>query len=430
MSKTESSPLHDAYTEALLDLGQKTACVAQEDIYNEFGVLLVKKGDPIRDSTADRLREHRLEKPIDDVVGLQQRLSSRNLFAVCTRLFEQQTDLGFICAEEDTALRIRHWCMHRELNSAVAQKLTVMMRTRPPVFERTLAGAVLAGLIAREAGLSPERQAVVFDAALIRDLGTLHQPLEAQPQDPRLHEQAIEHLALGARIADQCRSYDDSIREIVEQHHERPDGLGVPKGMTSCRPEAAVIEMADRTWAHMRAWQAEGALPLTMCIPWLRAQMRGPGSELVQALLRILLREPLPLPVPEMSSGDIQARVMERSLYVSQVFSLLPVLLDALSGVDLAVLPAIQMLTGYVAESGFGNLESLEMIALEGDAGMSPEELREVDMAQCVFLDRARRLCARLSQAADLPENAGKVVQELAMVLEPVDTRTFWETNG
>ena len=429
MSETEIDPRQpDAYTENLIRLGQAENCIAQEDIYNEFGVLLIRKGTVIHDKAADQLMAHRLDKPIDDLIGLQKRLNGRNLFAVYQRLMTHQPDLGFLLSDENTAVLVRHLCMHRELHGGMAQKLTVMMRTRHAPFERTLAGAALAVLIGREAGLSPGVLTTLFEAAMLRDIALLHVSVKEGTPEWLQHQQIPSHALNSARLVGDSPYYPEDVVDLIRYHHERPDGLGEPAGVvTAGRTHLIALELADRAWSHLRQWFPTGPVPLISLVPWLRAQVRGAGAEVAQAFIRILTREPLPQPMPDMGDPEkLRVRLLQRALLVSQVFSLLTLLHDGLVKARSPMAETAQTLMGYVTESGFGNLESIELITEKGDMGMPAEEMLEVEMAQAVYLERAWRLAHRVRAQAGMPEDVLEVVTELTGLLDDADRRAWW----
>ena len=78
---TDFDPLHDkAYTERLTLLGEKREIVASEDIYNDQGVLLVRKGSPINQKIADKIVRFKLVKPIESSVAIENSLGASELF--------------------------------------------------------------------------------------------------------------------------------------------------------------------------------------------------------------------------------------------------------------------------------------------------------------------------------------------------------------
>ena len=88
--------------------------------------------------------------------------------------------------------------------------------------------------IAKAAGLSEEDQEVAHTAGLLHDIGKFVLPDRILKSNARLSEadweQIRRHPYEGARIVSQVDGYR-AIGEIIMAHHERPDGLGYPRGL-------------------------------------------------------------------------------------------------------------------------------------------------------------------------------------------------------
>ena len=85
-------------------------------------------------------------------------------------------------------------------------------------------------------------------AALLHDLGKVGVPLEVLhkngPLAPEEEQQMRRHVEIGARLLGDLGA---DVAQIVEQHHERPDGRGYPHGLSGgaiCL-EARIIAVAD-----------------------------------------------------------------------------------------------------------------------------------------------------------------------------------------
>jgi putative nucleotidyltransferase with HDIG domain len=92
--------------------------------------------------------------------------------------------------------------------------------------------AELAGRLARELGWSEDRVALLRDAALIHDIGKLAEPGRADDGRAAATSEPLElgrHVELSASIAEDVLGYEQL--EWIRQHHERPDGGGLPQGL-------------------------------------------------------------------------------------------------------------------------------------------------------------------------------------------------------
>jgi putative nucleotidyltransferase with HDIG domain len=110
--------------------------------------------------------------------------------------------------------------------------------------------AIYARDIARELGMSIERQATAHLAGLLHDIGKVGLPpgiLEkAGPLTPEERSEMEQHSAIGERILRNVEDYDE-IAGLIRHHHERVDGKGYPDGVsgTAIPLLSRVLAVAD-----------------------------------------------------------------------------------------------------------------------------------------------------------------------------------------
>lgn len=109
--------------------------------------------------------------------------------------------------------------------------------------------AAFAGALARASGWSPERVALLHEAAMVHDVGKLAISNGILSHGDELNDEEFEqvrrHPDMGAQIAAEileCEQLD-----WIRWHHERADGSGFPDGLTSEQlPEGAkLLALAD-----------------------------------------------------------------------------------------------------------------------------------------------------------------------------------------
>ena len=86
--------------------------------------------------------------------------------------------------------------------------------------------------------------------AMIHDIGKIYVPAEILNRPGRLSDSEMEIIRAHARIGGEIlegTEFPWPIREMVEQHHERLDGSGYPRGLQGGEivPEARILAVAD-----------------------------------------------------------------------------------------------------------------------------------------------------------------------------------------
>ena len=114
-----------------------------------------------------------------------------------------------------------------------------------------------------------ERAAVLHDIGKIGiDINILHKREKLTPADIEVLKQ---HPSIGVRILDPI-SFLGEVREIIEQHHERYDGQGYPKGLTADEwlLEARILAVCDTYDAMTSDRPYRRALPMEVAIQEIR----------------------------------------------------------------------------------------------------------------------------------------------------------------
>jgi len=106
-----------------------------------------------------------------------------------------------------------------------------------------------AELMARELGLDEERVERVRLAGVLHDIGKIGIPdrvlTKPGPLDASEWQEMYTHPEIGARLL--SRPEFEDLREWILAHHERPDGLGYPRGLRAAQIplEARILAVAD-----------------------------------------------------------------------------------------------------------------------------------------------------------------------------------------
>ncbi|NUL82036.1 MAG: HD-GYP domain-containing protein [Armatimonadetes bacterium] len=141
----------------------------------------------------------------------------------------------------------RQFAVHRQTIRSLG---LIIQRAHPYTSGHLQRAAELGRATAERLGMPPHRSELVYDAALLHDLGkivlderVLNKPGKLTEEEFR---QVQKHPSLGAEILREA-PFLDTIVPWVLYHHERPDGRGYPAGLKGDEIpiEASIISVVD-----------------------------------------------------------------------------------------------------------------------------------------------------------------------------------------
>ncbi len=226
----------DVYVDHLAELSQFIEVIATEDIYNEFGVLLIPKGERIKKSVSERLSGHKMQKPVDDVMSLGNILNCNQLYADILDSINQLSDLQKIHTHSNFDNKLKHLCTVKSIPRQLLQKLTVLKERLPDVYRRSLFSAWFGSMLANKMSLELNQIYNTFLVGIFHDLGMLHIPASLSSQISDFSErdwQLIEaHVMISQQVVDNAHLYPDEVKRGILEHHERCDGTGYPRELS------------------------------------------------------------------------------------------------------------------------------------------------------------------------------------------------------
>ncbi len=243
---TQSTP----YLKQVTALGDTNRVVATEDIRNDQGVSLVKQGSRIDSSLYDRLVRHKLLRPIDYSVSVENPLTPLSLVTDAKRLLssdaelEQAVDSRFIQRDLLGPLGSVH------LEPQVSFKLTLCRERFPGRFQHMLRVALIALHAASRLRWSTNERLDLAAAAMFHDLGEMHLDpslFNGQALNLARRRQIFSHPTIAYLFLKEFSAYHPRVSMAVHQHHERLDGSGYPKGLAGddVVPAARVIGASE-----------------------------------------------------------------------------------------------------------------------------------------------------------------------------------------
>ncbi|MFB9887133.1 HD-GYP domain-containing protein [Balneatrix alpica] len=244
----------DVYVEHLAEVNNHNTVLASDDLYNEQGVLLAKKGMAINSKTAERLIRHKLKQPLEQSVTLAHSLTREQLWADLNQQFKHSADLLALSQHltEASLLEARDWVMRLPL---VVQKLTVLRARLPDQYRKALFCAWFGFAIASRLQRPDVIPREIFLAGLVHDIGMLHLRPEILNKERELSPEewrAIQsHVLIGKMFLETIKEVPKTVISAVLEHHERCDGSGYPSARFKEEISTAsqVIAIADTLYA-------------------------------------------------------------------------------------------------------------------------------------------------------------------------------------
>lgn len=230
---TDFDPLKtDAYAKHLAAVNETHSVHTTEDIRNAAGVLVAKKGIALDKNTTDKILQHRLLKPLQDCVMIEQSLDGERLYQYLIDWIQKHEDLLAIHQQMQLDRAIKALCKHYHRTPILHQILTVLSTQLPETFDRACFTAWMATATAQQRRLSVEDTMNVFLAGLCHDIGLLHipenilrAPNQQQPAEWRMFQA---HPVIGQKIIAAIPGLSKHIGQIILEHHEACDGTGYP----------------------------------------------------------------------------------------------------------------------------------------------------------------------------------------------------------
>ncbi|MGJ8679027.1 HD-GYP domain-containing protein [Paraglaciecola sp.] len=242
---------HEHFVNHLAEVSKNNKVVLEQDIYNQRGVLVVKKGTEVDRELAQKIAKHKLQKPLDTSISLQVSLSPKRSL----ELFSQRLDtlnLANAVRKSDVFKEAAKTFTLLTKYPLVAQKLMVLAERLPDVFSRSIGGAVLAKALAKELKLPIDTQNNVFLACMISEVGLLHIDPKVVNKKGQRNADEIKllqgHVVIAKHFTGLIPNFPSIIGRAVLEHHERADGFGYPYGrkISKLCIEGQILSMVDK----------------------------------------------------------------------------------------------------------------------------------------------------------------------------------------
>jgi HD-GYP domain-containing protein (c-di-GMP phosphodiesterase class II) len=237
----------DYYADNLAEVSKDNKVVATQNIVNDRGALIAPAGTEITPMVASKIGRYKLAEQLEKQVSISQYCNCKDDL----RATIEDPDIQKMLANEELYSQYQHECRSLTKYPMIYQKLTVLARQLPDVYQGTLLGAYYCLVICNNLEFDAIRTHNVFLAAISRDLGLLHINPEIVRRIGKLEDQERRLLQGHTVIGYQFLKFVPNISEIVSrsvlEHHERTDGFGYPKQKVEAElcQEGQIVALAD-----------------------------------------------------------------------------------------------------------------------------------------------------------------------------------------
>ncbi len=299
------SKIDDHYAEHLAELDESQDVLSSDDIVNDKGVLLCKKGMHINKKTAERLIQHKLTKPIEDSILLSNSLNNNMLLNRLQETLNTYPDCRCIHDKLHFEAINKQAFLNTPLNSLVIQKLTVINEQMPEQIDKAVFCAWLSLLIAVEMGLDKDLQQQAFLAGLLHDIGFIHLSPDIlskrgaiSPEDWRAIQS---HVIIGKLMLEKYQDIPTGVTTAVLEHHERCNGSGYPvnKNDATLGILGQIVGVADSIYSiRLKQFEKHGRNMFDL-LPYLQMNSKTYFYDVYKSLVSILKRSGLAVSLPK-----------------------------------------------------------------------------------------------------------------------------------
>jgi len=271
---TDATDDRKHFTQAVVQLGERQDVVASRAIFNSQGMKIVDKGVAINLRLYDRLMQHKLSSPLEDMVVSVNGVTGDALKRTAASIMHEVPFFGRLAPEGAPRKLMLNVIETVPLPEAMAFQLTVARDVRPEIYMNLVRTALIAIWLVNKGPLAPRFDLGMAAAAgLLHDIGMLHvdpvllQPAHRLNRDQR--RQLYLHPLLSTTLVERHHQYPREVIRAVSEHQEYLDGSGYPRNLSG---------------------DAISVLGRVLCLSQVVAAMFAPGRSAPEMHLSVLLR--------------------------------------------------------------------------------------------------------------------------------------------
>lgn len=223
------------YFDKLNSFSENNAVYASENIYNNNGLLLMKKGLRLKSNIIQKIKDSKLSRPLDHLITFEEVLTKDDIFQSINDIIEKYPFIGEIfISNKKNSLLLAQCLENYDLFPVIQQKLTMLKDINPYYYEKSIFSALFSIMIyQKNPNHFQHKINTIFFAALSNNLGALH----ISSDQLKKNEDAINIISY--TFLKDVPNFPKASPILILQSLENYYGTGKPKKLS---PDKILIE--------------------------------------------------------------------------------------------------------------------------------------------------------------------------------------------
>ena len=225
MTDSALTQVNEHYLDKVMDLSQVKEVEASEDIYAANGMKLIAKGARLSNEMQERLILHRLKKPLESSISVNDGVSMKEILAEAQRLTDAVNPLQALLGGTKGKGALLTVLSRIPLNHSLTMLLSLVDHSGESVLQHYILAGLLASSLARQLNLADDKQQTVATAGLFHDVGKLYiNPAYLRPREklkPSEWRHVVSHPVIGQKVLAEVGGLNTAVTRAVLEHHER-----------------------------------------------------------------------------------------------------------------------------------------------------------------------------------------------------------------
>lgn len=225
MDERTLQKINEAYVACLSEYGQGRVIEATRDITDRKGNVVIGRGKPLGPADIERLRVVRTGRPIYLSLAFKDSLSAREVVAQMVDAFSDDVRVRSWWRALISQLPLDGWLDEFFAHPQMRHQFTLLHDVLPERLRCTYFSAVVAAFLLSGKQVISDCK-LAFFAGLVQDVGWLYRFEDSG------FDLARQHPILARIFLEAVPSMPKLLCRAVGEHHEHPNGIGEPQGLT------------------------------------------------------------------------------------------------------------------------------------------------------------------------------------------------------